>query len=179
MLAPLVQNRDRQGAAATYLITWVCYGAWLPGQRGAVPRIRNQPGAPLPEPDTNTKRYSRNRMLQDPYLLDAVRRQVVLNSAQQVCFCRGWTLWAAHIRTNHIHVVITANCRSERVMNALKSYSSRALNDQAVDGQSRRRWARHGSTRYPWTEDAVRAAIQYVVREQGEPMALFEKPSPR
>jgi hypothetical protein len=98
MLAPLVQNRDHKGAAATYLITWVCYGAWLPGQRGAVPRTRN---------------HSRNRMTQDPYLLDAVRRQVVLNSAQQVCFCRGWTWWAAHIRTNHIHVVITANCRPE------------------------------------------------------------------
>jgi hypothetical protein len=29
-----VQNRDRQGAAeaTTYLITFVCYGAWLPGQ---------------------------------------------------------------------------------------------------------------------------------------------------
>jgi REP element-mobilizing transposase RayT len=164
MLAPLVQNRDHKGAAATYLITWVCYGAWLPGQRGAVPRTRN---------------HSRNRMTQDPYLLDAVRRQVVLNSAQQVCFCRGWTLWAAHTRTNHIHVVITANCRPERVMNALKAYSSRALNDQTVDGPSRRLWTQHGSTRYLWTEDAVRAAIQYVVREQGEPMALFEKPSPR
>ena len=30
-------NPDRQGgeeAATTYLITWACYGAWLPGREG-------------------------------------------------------------------------------------------------------------------------------------------------
>jgi hypothetical protein len=46
-----------------------------------------------------------------------------------------------------------------------------------------RRWApalaRHGSTRYRWTRDAVRAAIQYAVHEQGESMAVFETPFPR
>ncbi len=64
-------------------------------------------------------------------------------------------------------------------MNALKAYTSRALNDRALDGPDRRRWARHGSTRYLWTTDAVRAAIQYVVRQQGKPMAVLEMTSPR
>jgi hypothetical protein len=40
-------------------------------------------------------------------------------------------------------------------------------------------WARHGSTRYRWTGDSVRAAIEYVVREQGPAMAVFERSSPR
>jgi REP element-mobilizing transposase RayT len=88
-------------------------------------------------------------------------------------------LLAAHIRTNHVHVVTMANCKPELVLNTMKSYSSRALNEAALDGPDRRRWARHGSTRYLWTGDAVRAAIQYVVREQSESMAVYETESPR
>jgi REP element-mobilizing transposase RayT len=184
MSAPAIhpQNRDRQGAegaATTYLITWACYGAWLPGKDGSIPRTQNRFGSPLPEPNRNKERHSGNRMTQDPYLLDVTRGQVVLNSLQQVCSCRGWALLAAHVRTNHVHVVVSANCEPEPVMAALKAYSSRALNQRAPDLPDRRRWARHGSTRYLWTGDSVHAAIQYVVREQGPVMAVFERPSPR
>ena len=178
-LAPEQLNRDREGAAPAYLITWVCYGAWLPGRSGAIPRTQNRFGAPFLEPNISREQQSRNRMTQEPYLLDAVRRQVVLKSLQEVCSCRGYTLLAAHVRTNHVHVVTKANCRPEHVMNTMKAYSSRALNESAPDAPGHRRWARHGSTRYLWTEDGVRAAVQYVVREQGESMAVFETPSPR
>jgi len=107
----LEQNPDRQGGVAAYLITWVCYGAWLPGQSGIISRKQNQYGAPLQKPDASTERQSTNHMPQPPYLLDALRRQAVLQSLKQVCLCRGWMLWAAHVRTNHVHVIITANCR--------------------------------------------------------------------
>jgi REP element-mobilizing transposase RayT len=113
-------------------------------------------------------------MMQDGYLLDSVRRRVVLKSVRDVCAFRGWTLLAAHVRTNHVHLVVTANCKPDLVLNTMKSYSSRSLNQAAIDSPDRRRWARHGSTRYLWTGDAVRAAIQYVVREQGESMAVYE-----
>lgn len=117
------QNRDREGAVITYLLTWACYGTWVPSKGGAIPRRQNQYGAPLPEADARKEYQSRIRMIQEPYLLDTVRRQVVLQSVQQVCSCRGWTLWAAHIRTNHVHVVATANCKPELVMNAMKAVS--------------------------------------------------------
>src|ERR1700733_9375120 len=54
---------------------------------------------------------------------------VVLKSLREACSCRGWTLLAAHVRTNHVHVVTTANCKPEQVMTALKAYGSRALNE--------------------------------------------------
>jgi REP element-mobilizing transposase RayT len=174
MLASVQLNHDREGVATNYLITWVCYGAWLPGQCGAVPRNRNRFGAPLPEEDARKEGQSKNRMTQGHYLLNSVRRQVVLKSLQEVCACRGWTLLAAHVRTNHVHVVVMANCKPDLVLNTMKSYSSRGLNEAALDSPDRRRWARHGSTRYLWTGDAVRAAIQYVVVGQGESMAVYE-----
>lgn len=171
------RNREREGAVATFLITWACYGIWLPGAAGTVPRKQNQFGAPLPEPHPGAEEQSRNRMAQEPYTLDTARRQVVLKSLREVCSYRDWRLLAAHVRSSHVHVVLTASCKPEHAMIALKAYSSRALNEQAFDCPDRRRWARHGSTRYLWTSDAVRAAVEYVVRGQGECMAVFEMES--
>ena len=114
---------------------------------------------------------------QEPYSLDSARRQVVLNSLKEVCHHRGWTLLAAHVRTNHIHIVITGNCKPEGILIAMKAYSSLALNKHELDDIDRRRWARHGSTSYLWTRDTAQAAIHYVVHGQGEPMEVFEAPA--
>ena len=61
-------------------------------------------------------------------------------------------------------------------MVAMKAYSSRALNQRGLDFPGQRRWARHGSTQYLWTKESVRAAIRYVVDEQGVAMAVYESP---
>jgi REP element-mobilizing transposase RayT len=81
---------------------------------------------------------------------------------------------AAHVRTRHVHVVVQAGAAPEAVMTTFKGYASRALNQLGIDGEDRRRWARHGSTRYLWTRDEVFSVIHYVVCEQGAPMAVFE-----
>jgi hypothetical protein len=70
-------------------------------------------------------------------------------------------------------MVVEADALPERVMNDLKSYSSRRLNQLGFDEADRKRWARHGSTRWLSTSEAVSAAIQYVVDKQGEPMAVY------
>lgn len=59
-------------------------------------------------------------------------------------------------------------------MNAFKCYASRALELLRVDSPRRRRWARHGSTRYLWTKEAVSTAVHYVISEQGEPLSVYE-----
>ena len=57
-------------------------------------------------------------------------------------------------------------------MHAFKSYASRNLNRLGIDEPDRRRWARHGSTRWLWKDRDVREAIRYVVEGQGEPMEV-------
>jgi REP element-mobilizing transposase RayT len=169
-----LQNRDRQGAGPnTFLITFACYGSWLPGEIGTIPRTQNQFGSRPPLPNAGIKHPVKDRMVQSQYLLDRVRRPVVLNAIHSVCAHRHWSLLAAHVRTNHVHTVITAESKPEPVMNPLKAYASRALNALALDGPDRRRWARHGSTRYLWTQKNIAAAADYVLHEQGEPMSLF------
>jgi REP element-mobilizing transposase RayT len=113
-------------------------------------------------------------MEQAPYDLDRIRRNAVLEAIQEVCAHRSWGLLAAHVRSNHVHLVVDAEARAERVMGDCKAYASRRLNRMRLDEPNRKRWARHGSTRWLWEPAHVSAAIQYVVAEQGDAMAVFE-----
>jgi len=113
-------------------------------------------------------------MKERPYELDPARRAIVLETIRRVCSHRGWTLLAAHVRSNHVHLVVVAEDNPEKILNKLKAYASRALNQSGLDNAVKNRWARHGSTRYLWNPDHVGAAIQYIVREQGEPMGVWE-----
>ncbi len=156
-----------------YFITFGCYGARLHGdESGSVDRRPNLVGSLLPEPDPHRVMVERRKMPQ-PYVLDQAGRAVVLVTLQRHCAHRGWNLLAAHVRSNHVHVIVEAEIRPERIMNEFKSYASRELNRLESDGPDRKRWARHGSTRWLWKDQDVRHALQYVIEEQGEPMALF------
>ena len=116
----------------------------------------------------------RQEMDQPPYAMDSSRRETVLAGFLERCSECHWRLLAAHVRSNHVHLEVDAEARPERVMNDLKSYASRCLNRMGLDGPARKRWARHGSTRWLWTRESVVAAIRYVVDGQGDPMAVFE-----
>ncbi|MBI3665880.1 MAG: transposase [Acidobacteria bacterium] len=162
-----------------YLITFACYGCHLHGdESGSVDRGHNLPGSRLVEADPKRVSAERQWMDQPPYCMDRSRQEVVLASLLERCSQRHWSLWAAHVRTNHVHIVVEADARPERVMNDLKSYASRCLNHLGLDEPARKRWARHGSTRWLWKRENVSAAIRYVVDEQGDPMAVFEATKP-
>ena len=116
----------------------------------------------------------RQHMEQLPYQMDARRRDVVLAALEERCREQNWTLLAAHVRTSHVHLVVAGEVRPERIMNDVKAYASRCLNRRTWDEPGRKRWARHGSTRWLWDTESVAAAVRYVVDGQGDPMALFE-----
>jgi REP element-mobilizing transposase RayT len=73
-------------------------------------------------------------MPQPPYWLDQDSRAAVLAALRGHCAHRGWTLLAAHVRSNHVHAVVEAGVRPERLMNEFKSYASRELNRLDRDG---------------------------------------------
>ena len=58
----------------------------------------------------------RREMLQDPYILDREARPVVLTAIQRHCAYWGWNLLVAHVRSNHVHIIVEAEPRPERVM---------------------------------------------------------------
>jgi REP element-mobilizing transposase RayT len=113
-------------------------------------------------------------MRDPPYLLDAERRAVVLDTIREVTRHRRWRLWAVHVRSNHVHVIVTANGAPEKVMADFKAYASRRLKERMREPPDRKRWTEHGSTRYLWTEEDVAARVEYVLNGQGAPMAFYD-----
>jgi len=129
----------------SYFITFTCYGTRLHGnETGSVDRLHNLPGSRLLEADQKRASAAKALMDQAPYQLNARRRKLVLQAMGEACSHRGWMLFAAHVRTNHVHAVVGADVRPEIVMNCFKTYASRALNRSGVDLPNRKRWARHG-----------------------------------
>jgi len=113
-------------------------------------------------------------MHEAPYILDQRRRDAVLAAIEAACAHRGWHLLAAHVRTTHVHTVVEVEVLPERVMSEFKVYASRRLNQMGLDKTGRKRWSRHGSTRWLWKRQHVSAAVQYIVEEQSNAMSVFE-----
>ena len=162
-----------------YFLTFTCYGTWLHGdERGSVDREHNLAGTPVLEPDASRRSQEQECLTESPYQLDAERRGIILSAICEIVRRKQWTLHAAHVRSNHVHVVLTADGPPERVMNDIKTAASRRLNKVFPAEDGRRRWTRHGSTRYLWTENVVAEKVHYVLDGQGEPLARYPEASP-
>ena len=150
-----------------YLITFTTYGTWLHGDdRGSVDRSHNRPGAPVIPGFGERVERVKNLLPYPAFSLTARHRGVVKQTIETVCSHRGWHLHALHVRTNHVHLVVTAPVCPEKVLNALKSWSTRRLRESRLV-ERRPLWTRHGSTRYLWKSHQVTRACRYVVEGQG------------
>jgi transposase IS200 family protein len=128
-----------------YFITFACYGVHLHGdESGSVDRNHNVPGGRLAEANPERVAVMLRQMDQALYELDRERRMAVVQAIREVSVHRNWSLLAAHVRSNHVHVVVEADVQPDRVMNSFKSYASRTLNRLGIDEPERKRWARHG-----------------------------------
>ena len=156
--------------ALAYHITWTTYGTWLPGdERGWV--RKNTTG--IQEPNAIIAMNARKRMKENPVHLSSLQRGFVECTIRQHCLIRGWLLQAVNVRSNHIHVVVTAGCDADEVMKQLKAWCSRKLSDAADLKQisptksGRKRWFTEGGNRkLIHTEQYLDNAIQYVLDGQ-------------
>jgi len=163
-----------------YFITFSTYGTWLHGsEKGSVDRQHNVYGEALVETNPRLEKYRRTLLTQPPVILDVLRRQFVLNAIRDHCRFRGWFLWAAHVRTNHVHIVVGTDREAkspEQMMTEFKAYASREIRSRTADASNLKYWTRHGSTRHLSSDDSLNRAIYYTVYEQGERMDVFEAP---
>lgn len=151
-----------------YHITWTTYGSWLPGdERGWV-----QSGqAGIQAPDATLTEATRQRLAEAVVALSAAQREIVEATIREHCTLRGWTLHAVNPRSNHVHVIVTAEATPETVMSQLKAWCARRLSDHAglIDRRRngrRRWWTEHGSTKYINDEAYLLNAIRYVNERQ-------------
>ncbi len=156
-----------------YFITFTCRGAWLHGDaRGSVDLAHNEPGTPFLPPDP--ERLADESNVVESYIMDEGRRKEALKAIEELAKRKSWNLLAAHVRSNHIHIVVSANGSVERIMNDVKTAISRRLNKLYPAEAGAIRWTRHGSTRYLWKNEDVESAVEYTISGQGNAMAVFD-----
>jgi REP element-mobilizing transposase RayT len=158
----------RRSHPVGYLITFTTYGTWMHGDgRGSVDFRNCAYGAPLLPASSGRKALERRKQRHRTVRLNPARRQVVERTVREVCEHRDWTLHALNVRSNHVHVVVSADSEPERVMNALKSWATRRMVEAGIFPPERKAWTRHGSTRYLWRSEHLIQACRYVLEGQG------------
>lgn len=152
-----------------YFITFRCYGTWLPGdERGAVKRANNHVGEPRMDAKPALVRSMQTQMNSPRVYLDAISRACVEKTIREVAAHRGWVLYAVNVRTNHVHLVTSANCKPEKVMLDCKVWTTRRLRENNEVLQGTQVWAEHGSTVYLDDTASFENACVYVLERQGE-----------
>jgi REP element-mobilizing transposase RayT len=158
----LVGRNEIMAPPLGYLITWTTYGSWLPGdERGWV----EFDVSGIQAGDLVRQAAARARMREEPVLLDAAQRALVESTIRDHCALRQWQLHAVNARSNHVHVVVTAQIPPEQVVNQFKAWCSRRLSEQF--GSRKRWWTHYGSTKWINEESYLHNAIRYVLERQG------------
>ncbi|MEP7120215.1 MAG: transposase [Byssovorax sp.] len=153
-----------------WLITFCCHGNWLPGdRRGYVEHAAGGKTFRAP-PNARLNIWAARQMSRRPFLLDAHARAVVHTAIRDQCLHAGWILHALHVRTNHLHVVLSGTDPPARMMNQIKAWATRRLRAEALIGADTKPWARHGSTVPLRTQESLTSACHYVIEGQGQPL---------
>ena len=154
-----------------FFITFRCYGTWLHGDpRGSVDRFHNVYGTPRLGPERARVRHEKSLMKGKPVRLNGKRRAATEKAIRETCRIRKWNLWAINVRSNHVQLVVTGDCKSERVLATLKAKATREMRQSGCWPDERSPWSYRGSRRKLFTQKALSAAIDYVLYDQGEPL---------
>jgi REP element-mobilizing transposase RayT len=156
--------------ALAYLITWTTYGAWLPGdKRGWCKKGHSG----IKKPDWRLEDEARDLMVESTVKLTQAQRRIIEDTVTAHCAIRGWKLHAVNARTNHVHVVVSAQREPEEVMNQLKAWCSQKLSDAAgltskvALKAGRRRWFTEGGDKDEiYDEEHLQNAVRYVLEGQ-------------
>lgn len=156
-------------APLAYFITFRTYGTWLQGDsRESTDRWHNRYGEPSAPSSSAREGYHRDLMCGDAVVLTTGQRAIVDRGVRSRCEERGWGVLAANVRTNHVHVVVSASAPAEVVMGNLKAAATQSLTGLGEFARGAKVWSRGGSTRYLWTERDIEGAWEYVVNGQDE-----------
>jgi REP element-mobilizing transposase RayT len=139
-----------------YFISFHTYGTWLHGdQRGSVDRFHNQFGSPRIEPNPRWLQYNEQTLRAKPLILGPKQRLAIKQAIRETCKFRGWSLLAFNIRTNHVHIVVSAAKAGKAVRDAFKANATRKLREEGLWEHQFSPWVRKGSVRSLWNEQSI------------------------
>jgi REP element-mobilizing transposase RayT len=161
----MLDEYDENVFPLAYLITFRTYGSWLHGDERSSTRRHRKSEHGMKRIDVNMplKEKMRELMTAQEVVLDVRQRKCVEDAIRQVCKHRGYRLDAVNARSNHVHSVVAAQARPERIADALKAYSTRRLRELGLVQADQQVWSRGRSRRHLWKPRHVDAAIDYVL----------------
>ncbi|HZU38717.1 MAG TPA: hypothetical protein VFA18_22510 [Gemmataceae bacterium] len=168
-----------------WLITWTCYGTWLPGARqGFVSHVRDEhgdlvihniPGTPYDADMPALDAHARAQMIGPPVSLDQTAADAMIAQYQETCRIRGWELEAASVMCNHTHIVVgvAGDPDPQAILETFKSWATRAVKRLRPLPLNGTFWTAKGSKRKLPHQPALQAAVIYVGRKQPAPLAVW------
>jgi len=174
-----------------WLLTNTTYGTWLPGDpRGSVTSVRDlrpddeptrfrfehdTPGEPYEDEILGLRRAAVEQMKGPPIYLDFEKAEVGLTQFQETAAFRGWTLQAVALMVNHFHIVVSVvdDPRPRKILVDFKAYATRTLNRKYGKPPSETWWTTNGSKRKLKDDEALGAAIHYVLFKQPRPLVVW------
>ena len=114
-------------------------------------------------PNTNFVELEALILNDSPLILSIEQRVAIEKGLQELCLKRHWQLHAINVRSNHIHLVVTAvETKPEKVMSDMKAKATRVLRKMKVISEDRKPWTEHGSTIYLFNQEEFVNACHYV-----------------
>jgi REP element-mobilizing transposase RayT len=159
-----------------YLITIRTFGTWLHGdERGAVDRHgKNIYGTADIAPNKKLEEMMKIELKQAAMIFTDEQRRVVEIAIADLCREKGYFLHAVNVRTNHVHAVVSAQMKPERIADALKARATKKLREARLASSELKIWSRGRSRRYLWKPKHLALAIDYVIYGQGDmPFEVF------
>jgi len=154
----------------SYFLTFSTYGSRLHGdERGSV--FEYQGIKKIIGHDQTLLNYKSSIMKYPEVNFEKSQRKIVLETILKHCQVKNWHLFAAHVRSNHVHVVVKSKLDPDKILNEIKAWSTRKLREAGHDFE--RVWTRHGSTQYIFTFEKLKEKVKYVILEQGGLMEYY------
>ena len=152
-----------------YLLTFRTYGTWLHGDdRHSVDRRKNIYGTPDIAPQQKLNEAMKSELKQSVIILDELQRTVVESAIKELCEQREYHLQAINVRSNHVHAVVSAQSKPERIADAFKAFATKKLREENLIARELQIWSRGRSNRYLWKPRHVSSAVDYVLYGQGD-----------
>lgn len=171
-----------------WLLTWTCYGNWLPGdERGFVGNVRdsdgvqtvhNIPGTPYDADLPLLEAWVHQHMTGSPVTLEPPEAEAMIEQYQETTRIRHWSLEAASVMHNHTHLVVgvPGDPDPQSILETFKSWATRAVKKVRPLPSNGSFWTAKGSKRKLADEAALGSAVIYVVKKQPNPLAVIHAP---
>jgi hypothetical protein len=171
-----------------WLITWTCYGHWLPGdRRGFVGNVReedgahvvhNSPGTPFDKDLPRLEGWARAQMKGTAVELSRPEAEAMVVQYWETARIRPWTLEGASVMFNHTHLVVGVEGDPDphSTLETFKGWATRAVKKLRPLPPNGTFWTAKGSKRKLPDDDAVRDGVIYAVKRQPRPLAVWYDP---